>query len=191
MSVASLKLAVASASRPSSVQIAAQHFMESESGTAVGKESMRPQSADLEQSCHWLARRHVTSLLNSDWLPSLCLRWCKPTSHLLAGRAGPAPLYSRDSDRKLALRRRRWIMTLAGFMRGGGGSTNMRLSRRHCSLASRVAQQQQTIQQQALQFASCCCCCCCWTTEAGEGGGCTQGSITQPPFACSTLFPAR
>ena len=142
MSVASLKLAVASASRPSSVQIAAQHFMESESGTAVGKESMRPQSADLEQSCHWLARRHVTSLLNSDWLPSLCLRWCKPTSHLLAGRAGPAPLYSRDSDRKLALRRRRWIMTLAGFMRGGGGSTNMRLSRRHCWLPSRVAQQQ-------------------------------------------------
>ena len=157
MSVASLKLAVASASRPSSVQIAAQHFMESESGTAVGKESMRPQSADLEQSCHWLARRHVTSLLNSDWLPSPCLRWCKPTSHLLAGRAGPAPLYSRDSDRKLALRRRRrWIMTLAGFMRGGG-STNMRLSRRHCWLASRVAeqhQQRQTIQQQALHSAA-------------------------------------
>ena len=156
LSVASLKLAVASASRPSSVQIAAQHFMESESGTAVGKESMRPQSADLEQSCHWLARRHVTSLLNSDWLPSLCLRWCKPTSHLLAGRAGPAPLYSRDSDRKLALRRRRWIMTLAGFMRGGG-STNMRLSRRHCWLASRVAEQQQqrqTIQQQALHSAA-------------------------------------
>ena len=25
-------------------------------------------------------------------------------------------------------------MTLAGFMRGGGGSTNMRLSRRHCWL---------------------------------------------------------
>ena len=154
MSVASLKLAVASASRPSSVQIAAQHFMESESGTAVGKESMRPQSADLEQNCHWLARGHVTSLLNSDWLPSLCLRWCKPTSHLLAGRAGPAPLYSRDSDRKLALRRRRWIMTLAGFMRGGG-STNMRLSRRHCWLASRVAEQQrQTIQQQALHSAA-------------------------------------
>ena len=155
LSVASLKLAVASASRPSSFQIAAQHFMESESGTAVGKESMRPQSADLEQSCHWLARRHVTSLLNSDWLPSLCLRWCKPTSHLLAGRAGPAPLYSRDSDRKLALRRRRWIMTLAGFMRGGG-STNMRLSRRHCWLASRVAEQQQrqTIQQQALHSAA-------------------------------------
>ena len=154
MSVASLKLAVASASRPSSVQIAAQHFMESESGTAVGKESMRPQSADLEQNCHWLARGHVTSLLNSDWLPSLCLRWCIPTSHLLAGRAGPAPLYSRDSDRKLALRRRRWIMTLAGFMRGGG-STNMRLSRRHCWLASRVAEQQrQTIQQQALHSAA-------------------------------------
>ena len=71
-------------------------------------------------------------------------------------------------------------MTLAGFMRGGGGSTNMRLSRRHCWLASRVAQQQQqTIQQQALQFASCCCC---WTTEAGEGGGCTQGSIPCLPL---------
>ena len=44
-------------------------------------------------------------------------------------------------------------MTLAGFMRGGG-STNMRLSRRHCWLPSRVAQQQQrqTIQQQALHF---------------------------------------
>ena len=47
-------------------------------------------------------------------------------------------------------------MTLAGFMRGGGGSTNMRLSRRHCWLAGRVAhqQQRQAIQQQALQFVS-------------------------------------
>ena len=47
-------------------------------------------------------------------------------------------------------------MTLAGFMRGGGGSTNMRLSRRHCWLASRVAEQQQrqTIQQQALHSAA-------------------------------------
>ena len=91
-SVLSFRPGVASAVHPSSVQIAAQHFMESESGTAVGKESMRPQSADLEQSSHWLARRHVTSLLNSDWLASLCLRWCMPTSHLLERRAGPAPL---------------------------------------------------------------------------------------------------
>ena len=50
--------------------------------------------------------------------------------------------------------------------------------------ASRLAQQQQ---QCALQFASCCCCC--WSTEleAGEGGGCTQGSITLPPFTHSPL----
>ena len=66
--------------------------MESESGTAVGKESMRPQSGDLEQSCHWLPPRHVTSLLNSHSLLTPCLRWCMPTSHLLARRAGPAPL---------------------------------------------------------------------------------------------------
>ena len=172
--------------------------MESESGTTAGKESMRPQSGDLEQRCHWLPPRSrdlpPKFSLAASSLPALVhpnLPFAGTTC-----RAGAA--YSRDSDRKLALRRRRrrrrWIMTLAGFMRGGGGSTNMRLSRRHCWLASRVAQQQQqqTIQQQALQFASCCCCCCCWwTTEAGEGGGCTQGSITQPPFACSTLFPAR
>ena len=169
--------------------------MESESGTTAGKESMRPQSGDLEQRCHWLPPRSrdlpPKFSLAASSLPALVhpnLPFAGTTC-----RAGAA--YSRDSDRKLALRRRRrWIMTLAGFMRGGGGSTNMRLSRRHCWLASRVAQQQQqTIQQQALQFASCCCCCCCWcwTTEAGEGGGCTQGSITQPPFARSFLFPAR
>ena len=29
-------------------------------------------------------------------------------------------------------------MTLAGFMRGGGGSTNMRLSRRHCWLPAEL-----------------------------------------------------
>ena len=165
--------------------------MESESGTTAGKESMRPQSGDLEQRCHWLPPRSrdlpPKFSLAASSLPALVhpnLPFAGTTC-----RAGAA--YSRDSDRKLALRRRRrrWIMTLAGFMRGGGGSTNMRLSRRHCWLASRVAQQQQTIQQQALQFASCCCCC--WTTEAGEGGGWTQGSITQPPFARSFLLPAR
>ena len=72
-------------------------------------------------------------------------------------------------------------MTLAGFMRGGGGSTNMRLSRRHCWLASRVAQQQQqrqTIQQQALQFPSSYCCW--WSTEAGVEGALRGASLCLP-----------
>ena len=71
-------------------------------------------------------------------------------------------------------------MTLSGFMRGGGGSTNMRLSRRHCWLASRVAQQQQrqTIQQQALQFPSSYCCW--WSTEAGVEGALRGASLCLP-----------
>ena len=72
-------------------------------------------------------------------------------------------------------------MTLAGFMRGGGGSTNMRLSRRHCWLASRVAQQQQqrqTIQQQALQFPSSSCWW--WSTEAGVEGALRGASLCLP-----------
>ena len=71
-------------------------------------------------------------------------------------------------------------MTLAGFMRGGGGSTNMRLSRRHCWLASRVAQQQQQQRQTILLLLLV-------VEHGGWGGGCTQGSITLPPFATRPL----
>ena len=80
-------------------------------------------------------------------------------------------------------------MTLAGFMRGGGGSTNMRLSRRHCWLAGRVAhqQQRQTIQQQALHFLLLLLL---LLLVVHRGWGWEGGSITLPPFANSDPFAA-
>ena len=79
-------------------------------------------------------------------------------------------------------------MTLAGFMRGGGGSTNMRLSRRHCWLPSRVAQEQQrqTIQQQALHFLLLLLV----LLLYHRGWGWEGGSITLPPFTHTDPFAA-
>ena len=86
-------------------------------------------------------------------------------------------------------------MTLAGFMRGGGGSTNMRLSRRHCWLAGRVAhqQQRQTIQQQALQFASAAAAAAAGPPRLGRVGALSRASpcITFPMRPHQSISPTQ